>query len=137
MATGISPDLDGIRDALWQGVQQLAMGEGVYKNALSTLEAKKSEQTPQAKNPTYQEELNKTHTAYQQVIQNSIDNIKGQYMIGLELKMLFTREIDLLTISASLTDIQNRLNPLLAQHNVNEIEITRLEDRIVELVNTN
>jgi hypothetical protein len=49
--------------------------------------------------------------------------------------MLFERQIDLTTISDSLTDIQNRLTPLLSQHKVNEAEIKRLEGRIVELIN--
>ena len=56
-------------------------------------------------------------------------------MIGLELKMLFTREINLLTITASLTDIQNRLNPVLVQHKDNEAKLITLKDRIFELSN--
>jgi hypothetical protein len=137
MASGISSDLDGIRDALRQGFQQLAIGEDVYKNTLNTLEAKKGDSTPLAKNPSYQEELNKTHAAYLRVIQDSIDNIKAQYLIGLELEMLFQREINFLTLSASLTDIQNRLNPLLVQHKDNEAKLITLKDRIFELINTN
>lgn len=133
MATGVSSE-DAIRDLLWQGVQQLAMSEDVYKNALNSLEAKKNELVPSSKNPLSQEELNKIFATYQRVIQESIENIKAQYMIGVELKMLFERPIDLLTISDSLTDIQNRLNPLLSQHKVNEAEIKSLEDRIIELI---
>lgn len=133
MATGVS-DLNAIRDALWQGAAQLSMSDTVYQNALSTLEAKKGEPVPSSNNPLIHDELNKAHAAYQRVIQESIENIKAQYMIGLELKMLFSRQIDLLTLSNSLTDIQNRLNPLLAQHKINEAEIQRLETRIVELM---
>ena len=135
LTTGIS-DLDAISDRLWQGVQQLSMSETVYQNALSTLETKKGEPVPSSSNPSMQDELNKTYAIYQRVIQESIDTIKAQYMIGLELKMLFARRpIDLSTLSDSLTDIQNRLNPLLTQHKINEAEITRLETRIVELMN--
>jgi len=134
MATGVSTE-DSIRDMLWQGVQQLAMSEDTYKKALTSLEAQKSKLAPSSNNPSFQQELNKTHDTYQRVIQVSIDNIKAQYMIGVELKMLFERQIDLSTIGDSLTDIQNRLTPLLSQHKVNEAEIKRLEGRIVELIN--
>jgi hypothetical protein len=42
MATGVSTE-DSIRDMLWQGVQQLAMGEDIYKKALTSLEAQKKQ----------------------------------------------------------------------------------------------
>ena len=133
MATGIPSD---IKDALWDGVQQLMMGKEVYDKTLQNLEAKKGESTPQAKNASFQDELKKTHDVYKQTIRRSIENIKAQYAIGQELKGLFERAKDLQELGHSLTDFQIRLNPLLQQHKENASEITSLENRIVELINS-
>lgn len=124
-------------ELLWPGVQGLSISDDVYNNAMGYLEAKKSESTPQSKNPSLQAKLNITHATYQRAIPLMIDNIKAQYMIGLEVKMLFQRRIDLQTTSDSLMDIQNRLNPLRSQFKLYATIIQRFENRIVELLNTN
>jgi hypothetical protein len=134
MVTGVSSDLDTIKDALWQGVQQLTKGDEIYQKTLQNLEAKKNEQAPQSKNPALQEELNKTHAVYQKWIEASILNTTAQRDIERELKALFERDFDPMACFNSLSEIQSRLNPLLLQHKENETQIKKLEDRIVELM---
>ncbi|HEY5235049.1 MAG TPA: hypothetical protein VIJ14_02625 [Rhabdochlamydiaceae bacterium] len=134
MTTAVSSDIDTIKDALWQGVQQLTKGEEIYQKTLCNLEAKRNEQAPHSKNPAFQEELNKTHAVYQKWIEASILNTKAQSAIEQELKALFERKLDLFALHNSLVEIQSRLNPLLLQHKGNEAEIKKLEDRIVELM---
>lgn len=130
----VSSDMDTIKEALWQGVQRLTRGEEIYQKTLQNLEAKKNEQAPQSTNPAFQEELNKTHAVYQSWIKASILNTKAQSAIEQELKALFEGELDLFTLHHSLTEIQSRLNPLLLQHQENETQIKKLEDRITELM---
>ena len=134
MVTGVSSDLDSMKDALYQGAAQLTKGKGIYEETLRILETKKNEPVPQAKNPTLQEELNKTHAVYKNWTEASIINTKAQLDIEQELKALFEREIDLFTFSNSLTEIRSRLNPLLEEHRKNDAEIKKLEDRISVLI---
>ncbi len=136
MTSSVSSDMDTIKDALWQGVQQLTKGEEIYQKTLQNLEAKKTEQPPQSNNPAFQVELNKTHAAYQKCIEASIINTKAQSAIEQALKALFERELDLFKLNTSLIAIQSRLDPLLSEHKTNEAEIKKLENRIVELTNT-
>jgi hypothetical protein len=134
MATGVSSESDVIRDYLRMSVEQLAMSNKVYEDAACMLEKKIDEPVPKSKNPSLQDELTKTHAMYQKCLKESLDNIKNQYMLGIEMKLLFEREINFLTLSDSLANIQERLNPLLLQHKKNEAEIKKLESRIVELL---
>lgn len=130
----IKTSLDTARDAIVRRIEELTTGDAVYANAIYNLCEKYGEPVPQSKNPVFQEELNRTHAIYQQWIKARVINIIAQFNIAQELKTLFRRQIDPVTITNSLTQIQSRFRPLLQEFRVQEDRIKRLEDRIQALM---
>ena len=134
MATGVSLDNDAFTEVLLQGAQAIGTSNEGYRGAIHSWETKVNEPVPQAKNPSLQEELNKTHSVYQQRIKDTVANLKDLVAVGEELKSLYERQFEPLTFMVSHTDIKNRYDALLSKHKDYEVEVTTLENRIVELM---
>ncbi|HEX2579474.1 MAG TPA: hypothetical protein VHK67_03630 [Rhabdochlamydiaceae bacterium] len=130
-----SGNLNGLREILWESVKSFTQAKEFYDGFVRTLESKKNEQVPLAKNSAFQAEVNKTHAIYMKYIEVGITNLTAQSGIAEEIKALFAHhDIDLVGLSTSLGEIQSRLNPLIDQLKVIEAEIKKLEDKIVELI---
>lgn len=137
MATTLSANLQ-IRDAIIQMSSQLLMSESIFQQTVAKLEKLQSDTAPVAKNPAFQEELNKVHAIFQKVVPLAMANITSQYQASKDFGPRISAEAqkenpNLPVISELLEALQSQLTPLQTQHKKLEAIMGLLTFRIVTL----
>ncbi len=117
-----------------QVVNTMIMNKGAYEVLAENMQKKLSESVPQASKPEFQEQMNKTHAAYIDVIQRSLTNLKTQYDLGSKLVENLSNCTELPQALKLLQEFQTQIAPLQVSFKQYEEQVATLEGKIVSLM---
>jgi hypothetical protein len=101
---------------------------------IRALESISTERVPRAKDPAFQDELNKTHAAFTKCIKASLAFLNNQMGIKQEFKALMARDnVDQTELDNALLKTTSRVTLILEQYRRDTTEWERLKNKIAEL----